>query len=158
MPKPLINEMSITAFLDSDHAHNTITRRLVTLIILVGQTPTFFSSKCQGAIETSTYGAEFCAMKTAVEELIAARYMLQCLGVTVKKPSYLFGDNLGVVQNVTIKDSLLKKKHVTISYHNVCEAAASGIVHPTKIDRKFNYADVPRKAQKMSSSTLCAED
>jgi hypothetical protein len=157
LPKPLITEMSITAFVDSDHAHDKITRRSVTgLIILVGRTPIFFSSKRQGAIETSTYGAEFCAMKTAVEELIAVRYMLRCLGVTVERASYLFGDNLGVVQNVTIKESLLKKKHVAISYHKVREAAASGIVHPTKIDGKFNYADVCTKAQtNVTFHTLC---
>jgi hypothetical protein len=39
----------------------------------------------------------------------------------------LFGDNLGFVQNATMKDdSLLKKnKHVAISYHKVREAAAA---------------------------------
>ena len=63
-------------------------------------------------METSTYGAEFCAMRIAVEETIAIRYMLRSMGVRVAHASYLFGDNLGVVQNVTIKDSLLKKKHV----------------------------------------------
>jgi hypothetical protein len=46
------------------------------LLILVSQTTIFFSSKQQGSIETSTYGAEFCAMLTAVEETIAVRYML----------------------------------------------------------------------------------
>jgi hypothetical protein len=37
--------------------------------------------------------------------------------VKVEHASYVFGDNLGLIQNVTIKDSLLKKKHVAISYH-----------------------------------------
>jgi Reverse transcriptase (RNA-dependent DNA polymerase) len=157
VPKPLIDEMKITAFVDSDHAHDKVTRRSVTgLIILVGRTPIFFSSKRQGAIETSTYGAEFCAMRTAVEELMSVRYMLRCLGVKVEHASYLFGDNLGVVQNATIKESLLKKKHVAISYHKVREAAASGIVHPTKIDGKFNFADVCTKAQTNAIfHTLC---
>jgi hypothetical protein len=39
------------------------------------------------------------------------------LGVKVTNPTYMFRDNLGVVQNITMKDSLLKKKHVAISYH-----------------------------------------
>ncbi len=52
-----------------------------------------------------------------------------------------------MIQNSTIKESLLMKKHVAISYHKVREAAASGIVHPTKIDGKHNYADVCTKAQ-----------
>ena len=109
LPKPLIDdEICITAFVDSDHAHDKIARRSVTgMVIMLERTPVFFSRKQQGAIETSMYGAEFCAMRTAVEELIiSARYMLQCLGVKVEFPSALFGDNLGVVQNATMKEFL----------------------------------------------------
>jgi hypothetical protein len=66
-----------------------------------------YSSKRQGAIETSTYGAEFCAMKNGVEELIALRYMLRCLRVSVEHASILCGDNQGgVVQNAAIAESL----------------------------------------------------
>jgi hypothetical protein len=157
LPKPLIDEISITTFVDSDHAHDKITRRSVTgMIILLGRTPVFFSSKRQGAIETSTFGAEFCAMRIAVEEVIAIRYMMRCLEVKVENSSVLFGDNLGVVQNATMKESLLKKKHVAISYHKVREAAACGIVHPVKIDGKFNFADVCTKAQtNIVFHTLC---
>ena len=43
---------------------------------------------------------------------------------------------------------MLKKKHVAISYHKVVrEAAACGIVHPAKIDGKYNLADVLTKVQ-----------
>jgi hypothetical protein len=72
LPKALIDEMEITVFVDSDHAHDKVSRRSITgITIFVGRTPVVYSSKRQGAIETSTYGAEFCAMKNAVEELIA---------------------------------------------------------------------------------------
>jgi hypothetical protein len=87
--------------------------------MFVGRTPVFYSSKRQGAVETSTYGAEFCAMRTATEETISLRYMLRCLGVKVTHATYVFGDNMGVLQNATIKESLLQKKHVAISYHKV---------------------------------------
>ena len=56
-------------------------------------------------------------MKNAVEEHILVRYMLRALGIKVTNASFLCRDNLGVIQNATIKDSLLKKKHVAISYH-----------------------------------------
>lgn len=40
------NELAIMVFVNSDHAHDKATRRSVTgLLILVGQTPIFFSSK-----------------------------------------------------------------------------------------------------------------
>ena len=148
LPEPLVDEMNITVFVDSDHAHDKITRRSITgIIIFVGRTPVFYSSKRQGSIETSTYGAEFCAMKTCVEELISLRYMLRCLGVSVEHASVVCGDNLGVIQNISIKDSLLKKKHVAISYHKSRESIAAGIVHPVKTKGTNNFADVLTKAQ-----------
>ena len=98
LPQPLIDEISISTFVDSDHGHNKVTQRSITgLIIFLGRTPVFYLSKRQGAIETSTYGAEFCAMKAGVEETIAVCYMMQCLGVAVETASLLCGDNLGVV-------------------------------------------------------------
>ena len=147
LPPPLIDEIEITAFIDSDHAHDKITRRSITgLMILLGRTPVFILSKRQGAIETSTYGAEFCAMRTAVEEVQSIRYMLRCLGVKVAVASLICGDNLGVIQNCTVSDSLLKKKHVAIAYHKSRESAAAGIVHPIKVASKNNFADILTKA------------
>ena len=85
IPIPRVDEIQITAFVDSDHAYDKVTRRSITgLLILIGRTPVYFLSKRQGAIATSTYGAEFCAMRTAVEEVQAVRFMLRCLGVRVK--------------------------------------------------------------------------
>ena len=102
----------------------------------------------------STYGAEFCAMKTGVEETIALRYMMRCLGVNVETASLLCGENMGVIQNSTIKSSLFKKKHVAISYHKTREAAASGTVHPIKTDGTINYADVLTKSQDLKTFQL----
>ena len=73
--------------------------------------------------------------------------MLHALGVKVTKASFLCGDNMGVTQNVMIKESLLKRKHVTIAYHKTCEAATAGIAHPIKTDGANNFADVLTKYQ-----------
>jgi hypothetical protein len=71
VPEPLLDELKITACVDSDHAHDKVSRRSINgLIIFVGRTPVFYMAKQQGTIEMSTYGAEFIAMKTAVEEVI----------------------------------------------------------------------------------------
>lgn len=146
LPEPLLNELAVTVYVDSDHAHDKLTRRSVTgLLIFVGRTPVYYFSKRQGAIETSTYGAEFMAMKTAVEEVMAVRYMLRCLGVPITKPTTILGDNRSVIINSTVPSSLLKKKHVAISYHMVREAAAAKIVRPVKTRSEWNYADLLTK-------------
>eukprot|EP00957_Ditylum_brightwellii_P090775 6912663-Ditylum_brightwellii.AAC.1 len=77
LPKTFFDELTVTAYVDSDHAHDKLTRRSITgLIIFVGFTPVLYQSKRHGAVETSTYGAECLAMKAAVEEVMAVRYML----------------------------------------------------------------------------------
>jgi hypothetical protein len=140
-PSPLVEEMEITVFVDSDHAHDQATRKSITgIVIFVGRTPVFYFRRRQGA----TYGAEFCMMKTAVEELIVARCMLRCLGVKVLHASLICGDNLGVIQNCTIKDSLLEKKHIAIAYH---KGGSFRNWSPKKTPGTVNYADCLTKYQ-----------
>ena len=77
LPTPLVGEISITVFFDSDHGHDKVTRISITgLFAFLGWTPAFYLSKRQRVIETPTFGAEFCNMKTGVEETIAIRYMM----------------------------------------------------------------------------------
>ena len=155
LPTPLVEEISITVFVDSDHGHDKVRLRLITgLIAFLGRTPVLYLSKRQGAIETSTYGAEFCGMKTGVVETIAIRYMMRCLGVKVEIASLLCGDNLDVFQNSKIKVSPLKNKHVAIKYNKTRESAAAGIVHPIKPDGTINYADVLTKSQDLKTFQL----
>ena len=48
LPPPLVDELEITVFVDSDHAHDKVTRQSITgLIVLVGRTPVFYYSKRQ---------------------------------------------------------------------------------------------------------------
>ena len=48
LPTPLVEEIIITVFVDSDHGHDKITRRSITgLIVLLGRTPVFYLSKRQ---------------------------------------------------------------------------------------------------------------
>ena len=98
LPEPYGDELETSCFFDSDYAHDIKTRRSITSLIgFVGSTPVFWMSKRQGCIATSTYCAEFVAMRAGVDEPILLRYMLCCLGVKVSKPTHMFGDNWGVI-------------------------------------------------------------
>ena len=96
--------METTILVDSDHAHDKKTRRSLTgWIAFVGSTPVAWQSKRQGSIASSTYAAEFAAMRTATEEAMSLRYMLRCLGCNIPTdgtcPTKVFNDNFSVVQN-----------------------------------------------------------
>ena len=147
----LIDEVSLTCFVDSEHSHDTMTRRSITgLVIFLSRTFVLFQSKRQGAIETSTYSSEICAMKTAVEEVHALRHMMRCLGVKVEHDTPILGDDKAVIQNATLPGSLLKRKHVAIAYHKTCESVASGAIYPLKtkrleLCRHIHKGDNPRR-------------
>ena len=78
------------------------------------------------------------SVQLCTDEMTAIRCTLRSLGVKVESASLVMGDNLGVIQNATIKESLLKKKHVAISYHQVREAATADIIFPVKISSHDN--------------------
>jgi hypothetical protein len=146
-PKPLINELPINIFCDADHAHDKVTGRSITGIIgMVGSTPVLWESKRQTSVQTSTFGAEFTALKKAVEKVITIRYHLRSMGVKVISPTPIWVDNMSVILNATNPGSTLNKKHVALAYHFVREHVANDIIEIRKIDSSDNYADPFTKA------------
>ena len=60
--------LCISIFVDSDHGHDKVTGRSITgIIAFIGCTPVYWCSKRQTSVQTSTFGAEFTALKKAVE-------------------------------------------------------------------------------------------
>jgi hypothetical protein len=146
MPEPKGNPVTTTCYVDADHAHDMVTRRSVTgAFFMVNSTPIKWISKRQKTIETSTYGSELVAARIAIETIIEIRYKLRMLGVPIKGPTAMFGDNMSVVINTTVPSSQLKKKHNAIAYHRVREAIAAKIVQLAHIPSKDNIADLLTK-------------
>ena len=66
------------------------------LVHAVNQTVLDFCSKKQNTVETSAYGSEFVAARTATDQIIDLRLTLRYLGVPVYR-SVMFGDNAPAV-------------------------------------------------------------
>ncbi|MGH2413913.1 MAG: Ty1/Copia family ribonuclease HI, partial [Microcystaceae cyanobacterium] len=121
-------------------------RRSITgIIVFIDKTIYKYVLKRQGTIETSTFGAEFAAMRVAVEEAIAVVHTLHSIG-TETEPVHIIGDNMSVINNTTIPGSVLKRKHLSIAYHRVREAVAAGIVTISHIASDMNLADLLTKS------------
>ena len=145
-PAPRGLPTSTHCFVDADWAGNLANRRSHTgLIIYLQNAPIIWVSKKQKTVETSTHGAELCAMKTAVEIIEGLRYKLRMFGVEVKGPTLIFCDNESVVHNLTKPESTLKKKHNSIAFHKTRESVASGVVEVHKIASKDNPSDLLTK-------------
>ena len=133
----------ITVFKDADHAHDIVTRRSVTgILLLINNTPVKWISKRQKTVEASTYGSELVAAKTAVELILEYCYILKMMRAQLEKSALMLGDNKSVVLNTTMPSSVLKKKHSAVSFHRVREMIAAGVVKFSHIPLVMNYSDL----------------
>ncbi|CAJ1951564.1 unnamed protein product [Cylindrotheca closterium] len=146
-PAAFGTELETSVLFDANHGHDKRTRRSISgILVYFGSTLVLWSAKRQVCIATSTYSAEFMAMRTGVEEAISIRYMLRSLGVPVTKPTHMFGDNMSVINTPSLLNLELKKKHIAISYHMVREAVAGRIVRPIWCNTHKNWADICTKS------------
>jgi hypothetical protein len=146
-PPPRGIGFTMRAFVDSDHAGDSITRRSRTgFIVFLNNAPIFVHSKKQGSCETSSFGSEFIAMKSCCEYLRGLRYKLRMFGVPVESPAYVFGDNQSVLSNSSNPHSVLKKKSSSIAYHFVREGVAKNEWRTTYLNTHLNPADLCTKS------------
>ena len=77
MPAPRGRAVSITMFVDANHAGNLVTRRSHSgILIFVQNAPILFYSKRQNSVETSTFGSEFVALRIGEDMIEGLRYKL----------------------------------------------------------------------------------
>ena len=135
------------ALVDSDHGGDLIIRRSRTgFIIYLNSSPIYWFSKKQTCIETSSFGAEFTAMKQCCEYIRGLRYKLRMMGIEVSEPAYVFGDNQSVLANTTIPHSSLKKKSSSIAFHFVREGVARSEWRTAYLNTNYNPADMLTKS------------
>jgi len=67
---------------------------------------------------------------------------MRMFGIPIQGPTNVYCDNASVVINTLIPASTLRRKHNTIAYHRVREAAAAGTIRVTKESHETNIADM----------------
>ena len=145
-PEPLGKSVIHTTYMDANLFHNIVTGVSVTGVMeCVNKTILDWYSKKQNTVETSTYGSEFSAGRTATERTMDTRTTLRYFGVPVKGSTKMFGDNGSMVDSSTIPHSRLHKRHSALSYHRVREAIAAGIISFWHIAGALNPADILSK-------------
>ena len=146
MPEPRGRSVTMTCFVDADHAGCLLTRRSHSgVLIFVNRAPIIWFSKRQATVESSTFGSESVAMRQAIDLIEALRYKLRMMGVPIDGSTKVYCDNDSVVKSTTRPESTLKKKHNAINYHRAREAQAAGHIQVAWIDGKENLADVLTK-------------
>ena len=148
MPEARGKKVQTTCWVDSDHSGDLVSRRSRTgVLIFCNKSPIIFYSKKQGSIETSSFGSEFSAMKTAVELVEGLRYKLRMMGCPLDGKTHIKADNMSVVHNCSNPASTLKKKSNSIAYHYVRERCAAGVCSISWCSTLNNLADMFTKSQ-----------
>ena len=80
-----------------------------------------------------------------MEALRGIRYKLRMMGVAISGPTYVYGDNMSVINNTQRPESTLKKKSNAICYHACREAVAMGEMMTGHIRSEVNPADIATK-------------
>ena len=108
MPEPRRLGFTIVAKVDADHASDTVTRWSRTgILVYINCSLIHWWSKKQTSIESSSFGAEFIAMKQCCEYLCGLRYKLRMMGIPCDGPSHIYGDDQSVLANTMMPDSTL---------------------------------------------------
>ena len=82
IPKPLGKHVQTTHYVDANLHHDLATGKAVTAVLhFLNQTPIDAYTKRQSTVETATYGSEFVAARTAVDQIIDICTTLRYLGV-----------------------------------------------------------------------------
>jgi hypothetical protein len=138
--------VTMRMYVDSDHAGDKVSRRSRTgFLFYLNMGLVQWLSKRQSTIETSVFGAEFVAMKQGIETCRGIRYKLRMMGVPIKGPTYVFGDNMSVIHNSSKVESVQKKKCNLVCYHAVRESVAMGETLVAHISTHENPADLITK-------------
>ena len=115
--------VSTTAYVDSSHGANKVTRRSHSgHVLFVNSAPVKWLSRRQQTVETSAFSSEFIALKQCIEDIEHLRFKLRMFGIPIYndgegEPTYILCDNDSVVTNTSNVESSLNKKHSSIAYH-----------------------------------------
>jgi hypothetical protein len=145
-PLPLGGWVTLIHYFDANLYHDMLTGCSVTGILhLLNKTPIDWHSKKQVTVEMATYGSEFVAGCTCIDQAIDLHIMLHYLGVPICDKSYMFGDNKSVIDSSTIPHAKLHKHHNALSFHCVREAVVAKIVAIYHLPGEFNPANILSK-------------
>jgi hypothetical protein len=138
--------VTLSHYFDMNLYHNMVTGRSVTAILhFLNQTLMDWYSKKQATVKTATFGSEFIAARTTIDQIFDLRTTLCYLGIPIPEKSYVFGDNKTIIDASSTPHAKLHKRHNALSFHHVREAVTSKYVTIFHLPGKYNPANILSK-------------
>ena len=147
MPEVRGEGFTMQLYVNADHVGDSVTRRSRTgyFVYLQSALISWYSKK-QPSVETSSFGSKFMAMKVATEYIRGLQYKLRMMGIAIKGPCYVYGDNNSVLINSSVPDSMLKKKSNSVAYHHTREGTFQDEWRCAYINTHDNPSDLQTKS------------
>jgi hypothetical protein len=146
IPEPKGKYVTLSHYFDANLYHNMVTGRSITAILhFLNQTLMDWYLKKQATIKTATFGLEFIAARTTINQIVDLRMTLCYLGIPIQEKSYVFGDNKTVIDASSTPHAKLLKRHNALLFHHVREAVASKYVMIFHLLGEYNPANILSK-------------
>ena len=88
-------------------------------IHLLNKTPIEWFFKSQASIETAIYRSEYVAARICVDNIVYLQHTISYIGVSIKGPTWMFGDNFSFVNSYTMPSINIQKRAHLLNYHRV---------------------------------------
>ena len=137
----------LVVFSDSDWAGCKITRRSTSgFLVYFAGGPISWKSKLQTTTALSSCEAEYVALTLAVKDVLHLHQLFNELGVSLEKPTMIFGDNSAAISLAKNPVNHQRTKHIDIKHHFLREHIAKQNIKLAYIPTKHNFADILTKA------------
>ncbi len=143
LPCPNDKPVTLTLFVEANLYHDwwDTGHSVKDIQCPINVTPIGWYSKYQSTVET-TYGSEFTAACTCVEQVIDLHNVLHYLGVPIHGSTLMFGDNKPVVDNLAQPHAKWHMRHTALSSHLVRGAITAGFYHIPRKGMTWGYQKV----------------
>ncbi|CAA7040242.1 unnamed protein product [Microthlaspi erraticum] len=136
-------DMSLTAFCDSDYGGCKETRRsTIGFSTMLGSNLISWSAKRQQTVSKSSTEAEYRALPAAAQEITWLSALLRDLGIPQSKSTLLRCDNLSAVYLSANPALHSRSKHFDTDWHYICEQVALGLIETKHIPATVQLADI----------------
>jgi hypothetical protein len=140
--------LDLTMYTDADWgSEKSDSKSISGIVIFLGKTPIFWTSKKQNCVATSTMESEIIAMSIGIKQLIYFQELLTEINFTTNSTVYC--DNQAAIEYCKNKRGKTPdSRHIRIRYHLVRDEYNSGKFKLAYIESKNNLADTMTKELK----------
>ena len=107
--------------------------------------PVSWKSKRQSCVSLSTTESEYVAAAAAAKEIVWMRRLLQDLGCSQLKPTYLFCDNQSAIKLVRNPQFYQHTKHIDVKFHFIRDLQEEKVIDVVYVNSEGQLADLLTK-------------